>query len=241
MAIDLAKVGTILKEQRVIKGLSITDVSNSLCVRKSLISAVEEGNWSVLPHEVYVRGYLKEYAHLLGCYELISNDLSTSQEPVSKTEQTDRIKKSDVVRGSRLPKRAIIYPLGFVLIAGVLVLSQIYKNPTEKPHVTEKGTEVVSALSNVNVNIKNEGQPVPEIPNEKKLMITCNERTWISVVIDDLEKKEFMLNPHDIVVLNAKNTFDLLIGNAAGVRLVMDGNDVELSGASGEVKRLKLS
>jgi hypothetical protein len=72
-------------------------------------------------------------------------------------------------------------------------------------------------------------------------MITCQERTWVSVVIDDTEKKEFMLNPQDIIILNAKEKYDLLIGNAGGVRLILNGNDVQFTGGSGEVKRIKLS
>ena len=72
-------------------------------------------------------------------------------------------------------------------------------------------------------------------------MITCQERTWVSVVIDDTEKKEFMLNPEDIIILNAKEKYDMLIGNAAGVKLILNGNDVQFTGISGEVKRIKLS
>lgn len=72
-------------------------------------------------------------------------------------------------------------------------------------------------------------------------MITCLERTWVSVVIDESEKKEFMLNPLDIIVLNAREKYDLLIGNAAGVKLMLNGNDVQFTGQSGEVKRIKIS
>jgi cytoskeleton protein RodZ len=64
MPIDLEKIGKFLKEKRELKGLTLVDVSNSLCIRKSLINAMELGSWKLLPHEVYVRGYLKEYAHL---------------------------------------------------------------------------------------------------------------------------------------------------------------------------------
>jgi hypothetical protein len=72
-------------------------------------------------------------------------------------------------------------------------------------------------------------------------MISCKERTWVSVVIDDTEKKEFMLNAQEMIILNAKERFDLLIGNAGGVRLILNGKDTEFTGKSGEVKRVKLS
>jgi len=92
---------------------------------------------------------------------------------------------------------------------------------------TEKNSEEKSSLS--------------AMSEPKRLMITCHERTWISAVIDGTEKKEFILSPHEIIVLNAKERFDLLVGNAGGVKLILNGKDTEFSGKSGEVKRVDLS
>ena len=75
----------------------------------------------------------------------------------------------------------------------------------------------------------------------KKLTIACQERTWVRVIIDGTETKEFMLNPDEVVMLDAKECFDLLIGNAAGVRLIYNGKDVGFTGEAGEVKRINLS
>jgi hypothetical protein len=50
-----------------------------------------------------------------------------------------------------------------------------------------------------------------------------------------------MLNPEEMVVLNARDNFDLLIGNAGGVKLNLNGKEVEFTGKSGEVKRVKVS
>ncbi|MCK7480657.1 MAG: DUF4115 domain-containing protein [Candidatus Moduliflexus flocculans] len=44
-----------------------------------------------------------------------------------------------------------------------------------------------------------------------------------------------------MIILNAKDRFDLLIGNAGGVKLILNGKDTEFTGKSGEVKRIKLS
>ena len=49
-----------------------------------------------------------------------------------------------------------------------------------------------------------------------------------------------MLNPEEVVMFTAKNYFDLLIGNAGGVTLLMNGQETGFSGKSGEVKRVKL-
>ena len=92
------------------------------------------------------------------------------------------------------------------------------------------------------------GQPSPTPAEEaakpllepKKLTITCQERTWVRIVIDGKEEKEFMLNPEDAVKLEAKDNFDLLVGNAAGVKLFLNGIDTGFSGEIGEVKHVRL-
>ena len=74
----------------------------------------------------------------------------------------------------------------------------------------------------------------------KKLTITCQETTWVRILVDGKEEKEFMLKPREVVKLGAKDNFDLLIGNAAGVKLFLDGIDTGFSGEEGEVKHIRL-
>ncbi len=234
MPIDLEKIGRFLKEKREGKGLTLTDVSNTLCIRKSLITAMESGNWQLLPHEIYVRGYIREYANLLNVYSEIADDLK--QQPEYKAPLEIPIQQKAKSRHRQMPKKVIVYPLAFILVAGFFVLSQFSKHEAVAPiQPTER------ASKNIFNDSSTESAPAVDTSPSKKLMITCQERTWVSVVIDDIEKKEFMLNPQDIIILNAKATYDLLIGNAGGVKLILDGNDVQFSGMSGEVKRIKLS
>jgi cytoskeletal protein RodZ len=235
MPIDLEKIGKILKEKRELQGLTLVDVSNSLCIRKSLVGAMESGSWELLPHEVYVRGYLKEYAHLLNVYAEITDDIV--QKEALRAVIEIPVRQKTELKGRQIPKRVFVYPLVFVLVIGFFILSQINKeqnNTAQKIQYAESTSKNVDSSTS---DMKN----ATDVSDAKKLMITCQERTWVSVVIDDTEKKEFMLNPQDIIILNAKEKYDLLIGNAAGVKLILDGNDIQLTGISGEVKRIKLS
>lgn len=235
MPIDLEKIGKFLKEKRELKGLTLVDVSNSLCIRKSLINAIELGNWKLLPHEVYVRGYLKEYAHLLNVYDEITDLFKQKEEAIAPIEIP--IQQKVESKHKQIPKRVFVYPLVFVLVIGFFILSQINKEQKTTAQIQYAERTSKNIIENTDSEMKSAG----EASDAKKLMITCQERTWVSVVIDDTEKKEFMLNPQDIIILNAKETYDLLIGNAGGVKLILDGKDVQLTGVSGEVKRIKLS
>ena len=83
-------------------------------------------------------------------------------------------------------------------------------------------------------------QGVKPVLEPKKLTIVCQERTWVRIIIDGLEQKEFTLKPEEVVVLDAKENFDLLIGNAGGVKLFYNGKETDFSGQSGEVKHVHL-
>jgi transcriptional regulator with XRE-family HTH domain len=235
MPIDLEKIGKFLKEKRELKGLTLVDVSDSLCLRKSLINAIESGSWKLLPHEVYVRGYLKEYAHLLNVYDEITDDFKQKEE--TKVPIEIPIQQKTESKRKQIPKRVFVYPLAFVLVIGFFILSQINKDQ----NVTTQIQYAERTSKNIIDNTGSDSQNLIDPSDARKLMITCQERTWVSVVIDDTEKKEFMLNPQDIIILNAKEKYDLLIGNAGGVKLILDGKDVQFTGISGEVKRIKLS
>ncbi len=250
MQSDFQKIGSILRAKREEKGLSIVDISAMLCIRKSLVQALEDGNEALLPHEIYIRGYLKKYAQLLD----INDEMLGLQPRVEeRAVQPEKTEKRPPIHGSRhIARRAMLIPLIFVLIIAFFVLNQIYKERSvarstsgqiarKSPVTTKQATANVRETSPANAAQPEQHAQALAVIDIKKLMITCNDRTWVSVVIDDNEKKEFMLNSEEMIVLNARDNFDLLIGNAAGVSLNLNGKEVQFTGKSGEVKRMRIS
>ena len=55
-----------LKEIRKSFGLKIGDVSGATCIYSRYIEAIEEGDFSKIPADVYARGYIRGYANYLG-------------------------------------------------------------------------------------------------------------------------------------------------------------------------------
>lgn len=73
-----------------------------------------------------------------------------------------------------------------------------------------------------------------------KLEIVCDEDTWLKVIVDNAPAEEYFLKPGDRLQLAAKINYNLLIGNAGGVSLQLDGQPVPVPGKSGEVVTLQL-
>ena len=58
--------GAMLREARETGGLSVFEVAERLFLTEHYVHALESGDYDKLPGEVYVKGYLKSYALLLG-------------------------------------------------------------------------------------------------------------------------------------------------------------------------------
>ncbi|MBP2652047.1 MAG: putative transcriptional regulator [Firmicutes bacterium] len=59
-------VGEILRSEREKKGLTIKDIEKGTSIRGLYIQALEDGDYKVLPGEVYLKGFLRNYATFIG-------------------------------------------------------------------------------------------------------------------------------------------------------------------------------
>ena len=234
MPFDLVEIGEILRKAREQRGLSVEEASEVLYLKKSVIRAIESGDWSALPHAIYVKGYSTQYAKYLNIYERIAPELAKGHETPSvrslgRTETQAPTKVKERRERSRVRKAILGGSIAVLAIITLLVFLH--------------GQREISLLPQYETVARNSPDTLPNWPGvseTKKLMIACQERTWIRIVIDGAEKKEVMLNPEEVVMFTARDKFDLLVGNAGGVKLFFDGKDTKFEGASGEVKRVTL-
>ncbi len=59
-------IGRQLYEERIRRRLSVEEAAQALRIRRDFLVALEEGNWSSLPGEVYAQGFCRNYARWLG-------------------------------------------------------------------------------------------------------------------------------------------------------------------------------
>ena len=58
--------GSLLAKSRNSRGLSVADVAESLKITESYVRALEESTFEALPQAAFVRGYIRNYARLVG-------------------------------------------------------------------------------------------------------------------------------------------------------------------------------
>ena len=257
MPFDLREIGQMLKNTREDKGLTLDQVSNALFIKKRVIVAIESGDWDGLPYPVYVKGYVNQYAALLNVTDLLEAEMISSENPPSSEVQgVTKVAKKIGTPKWWGPKKTVIAAsaVGGALVVGLLIFQNLPKKayvaaPTQSAANNRQTVQTTAKTQSVEASTTNkpvEAGPVAAKESEKpvltpkKLTITCQERTWVKIIIDGTETKEFMLNPEEVVTLNAQKNFDLLIGNAGGVKLFYNGKDTGFTGEDGEVKHISL-
>jgi len=59
------ELGSILRDAREMKGLTLAEVQDQIRINSQYLDALEEGNYHLLPTQVHVRGFLRNYARFL--------------------------------------------------------------------------------------------------------------------------------------------------------------------------------
>ena len=73
---------------------------------------------------------------------------------------------------------------------------------------------------------------------QHKLIITATEECWIHSNADKTDTRQFSLHKGDTFALTFSKSLDLKLGNAGGVRLRYDGEELPQAGQSGQVRNL---
>lgn len=111
-------------------------------------------------------------------------------------------------------------------------------HPKEASLPAAQKTPVASPVSTPEV------KKVPAVSSSQAVQHTieliATESTWLSAAIDDKSSKEMILKAGDKVKWTAKNNISLVIGNAAGLKIIFDGKEISPLGGKGKVVRLKL-
>lgn len=122
-------------------------------------------------------------------------------------------------------------------------LNETFKTETSAPHTSPRLSEgAASANPASSINQNEDTVPGGEETNvngQNKLIITATEECWVHSNADKSDTRQFSLRKGDTFALTFAKSLELKLGNAGGVRLRYNGQDLPAAGQSGQVKVLK--
>lgn len=237
--------GRFLQALRLEKGITVAQVSEETRIGTATLEAIEREDLSLLPPEVFLKGFLRSYARVVGA------------DPEEAVRRCDRLRsiRNAAERSDREPERSrpglgrrlfAVLTLLIALIVATLLAFQHWDGrqadtmatgPADSPPASEAqpGQRPLAP-------VPSSAAEAPQATETPKyvLVISAREKSWVKVVLDQGIPSEHELKAGDRLRLEARAKFNLLIGNAGGVTLVLNDKPVPAPGKRGEIVNLHL-
>jgi cytoskeletal protein RodZ len=172
----VTELGNRLKEARLAKGLSLEDLQSITKIQKRYLIGIEEGNYSSMPGNFYVRAFVKQYAEALQLnpdeiFETYKNEIpATHNEDLP--EQLSRVKsRKTVTEGSSkifdiIPKVLIgVFVIG---AAGLLYYFFVNYDGGDGSNAINKENEPVKFVRSENLEKADETEKDSGKENDKE-------------------------------------------------------------------------
>ncbi len=236
--------GEILKEERERQGIDLRDVAKALKIRYDYLLAIERSEFDKLPGEVFTKGYIRAYARYLNIdpkplIEELNNLYREKKNPLSE------LNPEFIEKGVKKKGRTLQYITGIIIFFVLISLLKLIENNHRETVIIKKEERSSPQKSEGKKDLTasqkmNEGMLQPVTQNQEyTIRFIASELTWILLETDN-EKKDFILRPGESYEYRLKNRARIVLGNAGGVKMMVNGVERPFEAKSGEVKILNL-
>lgn len=238
-------VGTILKEARLAKGLSLMDIEKGTSIRSRYLEAVENDEYDKTPGEVFLKGIIRNYGNFLGLDGLelvtmykasaagIAAEAARSQgiREVDKVHLNIQLKETrDIGSGTgkfempALPVKQIAAGVAAlaILAAGYFAIpaaiNYVKSMPKDEPKQVEQvkpDTKPAAVMDKVTVELEAEG--------------SC----WLEASADGKELFSGTMQAKEKKTFEAKEKLVIRYGNIGAMKIKVNGELVDLKGEHG--------
>jgi hypothetical protein len=136
------EIGNSLREARERQGLGYPEIELATKIRAKYIRALEEEDFTSIPGDAYIRGFLRTYAEYLGLDGDVYADEYASRFITSwRDELPPRPERRRILRRRRpFERRAVLLVLAGIVLVAILVFAA-FRIPGSSTHVPGIGTK----------------------------------------------------------------------------------------------------
>ncbi|MBV7317120.1 RodZ domain-containing protein [Shewanella sp. NIFS-20-20] len=145
-----ATAGPILKEARLAKNMSLSDVATRLHLRPAIVEDIERDCFDNIASPIYVKGYVKNFARIVGADEALIKACIYAQLPSEEKPAMQSFSRKTTIKARDSRLMLVTWLIAFVLVA-LMVLWWVQKSNTDttldfsKPSVEEVAASDPSA------------------------------------------------------------------------------------------------
>ncbi len=264
MSTSLDNFAKELKAKREEKNITLSDIYQRTRISANYLEEMEKGNFDFMP-DLYVRAFVRKYADAvdfspeeaikmfdaalkgISVEELTERDVSGKSEKKSSIEDGTSEKPDYNELAKKSNNQIPIIILLVVIVLLVLSYFLYFQNGNEEIIVEPKIEEILDERKVVDdtprFEVKKENTIVTkEISKVDSLSLKINalDTAWLRIVIDKEINDEFILYPNRSKILKAESEINLLLGNAGGVELFLNGKNLNFDGKKGEIRNISI-
>lgn len=257
--------GEMLKNARTTgrRKREIATISKLLCIREEFLTALEEGNYRVIPEDVYILGFARSYAVELGLDpdEVIAKlkkelgitkdkkeakEIKEDVEPKVKVKPEKNLDMSDVTKWFKnalqyVKKYWVWFVSGLLGLLVVVIVAVILVNgsgkETQNIEVVKTPVEEVATIPEPDFRY-----PIHEKFDEKnvkeaRVVLQAEKESWVK--IEDARGSSVfsrVLIPGDVYYLPAGDKFKATFGNVGAIDVWVDGQLIKKLGPANTKK-----
>lgn len=162
----MTEIGRILKEARLAKGMSLDDLQTATKIQKRYLVGIEEGNYSMMPGQFYVRAFIKQYAEAVGLqseelFEQYKSEIPSTinediPEKLSRVQSRKNIASGNSKVFDILPKILIaVFVIGAIAVLYYFISQKDSGDSTKEP-IENNSNEQVSLAESENFTKDND-------------------------------------------------------------------------------------
>jgi hypothetical protein len=244
--------------------LKLEQVAAQTKIRQHLLQAIEENRFDRLPGGLFTRSFLRQYTHALELNEdeiLASLQQQFEPPPVALPEPPRRSRTAHL---SNLP--SLVWLIGAMIgCSGLYGLwhkvtrSQPYTSAARTRGATDQAGDILNPGPSPLPSGKTR-QPEPQVIEDPtpvlsaggeprlalgfaamRVVFATSEPVWLSIKSDGVNSFSGTLGELQSREFDASAKMTVLVGNAGGLTISLNGKPVQLRGAHGEIQSLVLT
>ncbi len=254
------ETGQLLQRTREDKGLTLAEVQAETKIRERYLTALESGNFEIIPGDVYRRGFLRSYANFLGldAAALLARELlpGSTAPPAAPTEATappavERVSETpspdSAPPRARRPAHAVptrrVSPTLIALLVVLLAVVAYYSprffyghrsGGKMPPRVVSKSSPRVARISPTLTMVSDRNGLVTYGVSPGPISVTASFSAlcWVSVIADGraVTPSPGIELSSGSVTWTAQKKLRIRFGYAPGVRLQVNGHNLGTAG-----------
>jgi transcriptional regulator with XRE-family HTH domain len=224
-----AKIGKVFKVARKELGLSKAEVSNSAFMNIRYINAIESGDYSIFPSEVFARAYFFKYQDFLS--------IECEFPPLYENNRQYKIVNKSIaeINPSLIPilkAAGAIAVIIFVAVYLFIIFSKETKSndpSTFRETLSNNELSKIDEADDLNNLIEIPANIIEEKPliNSNKIVFSFVDECWIEIYSNDELIINKLFKYGDSFEVEIKRPFKIVVGNAEAVEATYKGNNID--------------